>query len=176
MHGSSTKRHVLPYSLLVLLIPLVLLPVKQVSAQLWNPLDTIPRPNLVVGMIPSQTLRLCVAFPEDSRRPDSPAQVVGVRFRVYDTEGDVLAQSDEFALRERQTRCWDVRRVALPRMGEPGTGRLQVRGEVFIKLPAGAGVNKPGLLPSAEVIDNSTGETKFGQQLQGQQIQGHQLE
>jgi len=166
MYSPFLKHSVLPYGMPILLITAVLF-TERVGAQLWNPLDTIPKPNVVVGLVASETLRLCLAFPEDSRRSDRPGEGVMVRFRVLDTEGDILAQSEEIAVRERQTRCWDIRRAALPRVGEPGTGRLQVRGEVFIKLPPGAAGgrgDKPGFLFSSETIDNNTGETKVEQQ------------
>ena len=160
MCKSSTKRHILSCSMLVLLLVLALLPINQVSAQLWSALETVPS----VGLIASESLRLCFAFPESANRSERPSQAVGVRFRVFDAEGDVLAQSEEIAVRERQTRCWDVRRTALPRVGEPGTGRLQVRAiiEIRITAPPFPHQGQPGFLPSVEIIDNNTGGTKLG--------------
>lgn len=161
MSKSFIRCRAISSSRFVLIIALALLPTRQASAQPWNPLETKPKPNLVVGLIASETLRLCLASPESARRPDRPSRAAAARFRVLDVEGDVLAQSGEIAVHERQTRCWDVRRSALPRVGEPGTGRLQVRAIIEVRVTAPSNQDHPGFLPSAEIIDNSTGGTKL---------------
>jgi hypothetical protein len=170
MHTSPTGHHARSFGVLVFLVALAVWPTGQASAQLWNALSTVPSPNISVGLIAGETLRLCLSLPEQSRRSDRLAAALNFRFVVHDTVGDVIAQSDELTVRESQTQCWDVARTALLRTGEPVTGRLQARAKIEVV------VTKPlhpvHVVASAEILNSSTGETKFGYQLQGYEVQG----
>ncbi len=81
-------------------------------------------------------------------------------FTILDTEGRVVARTDEIGLDPGEFASFDFTGVDLPVASEPGTGRVQVRCEmerrffhgIAARIPQGKSV---GVL---ELIDGNTGE------------------
>ena len=48
---------------------------------------------------------------------------------ILNADGGVIARSDEITLDPGEFHSFDFKRADLPLVGEPGTGRLQVRSE-----------------------------------------------
>jgi hypothetical protein len=111
-----------------------------------------------IGFIPGQTLRFSVRNPNAPARGSEPARV---QVRLYDAQGNVLAQSEEKAVPAGQFRSFDFNRDDLRLAGEPATGRLQVRAGVGALVSVGGSSTWFDHAPvSMELIENSTGKTE----------------
>src|SRR5512134_3591636 len=86
-----------------------------------------------VGIVAGQTIRVSVA----SARLQEPQVPDKVRIRLFDTAGNVVADSEEQVLPALQTVIFDVDRDELPEGGDPGTGRFQLRATVVVTNPNG---------------------------------------
>ena len=85
---------------------------------------------------------------------------VAARIQLLDTEGEVIAQSDEIRIGPGKIRFWDVSRHQLRAQGDPGTGRLQVRTRILVTTtPLDASCSQLPVTPTLELINASTGET-----------------
>ena len=87
-----------------------------------------------IGFVPGQTLRITVAHVSTESRQDQNPPDVRVGVWLLDARGRVIAQSDEIAIPPGEFRSFDFNRDSIPLAGEPGTGRLQVRGEIRHRL------------------------------------------
>jgi hypothetical protein len=84
-----------------------------------------------IGFVFGQTLRVTVAGEEVVALPDDTiVDIVHVEVSLLDAQGRVIAQSDEIAIQSGESRSVDFKRDSIPLAGEPGTGRLQVRGQI----------------------------------------------
>ncbi|MBA3713636.1 MAG: hypothetical protein H0W76_14475 [Pyrinomonadaceae bacterium] len=111
--------------------------------------------NIVLGIVPGQTLRLSLFNPPSSGS-ETQRHPISAHVKVFDYGGNLLAQSPELVIPPSEFRSFNFSRAALPPAGEPGTGRLQVR--VRLEL-SGSPKATALLVPSLEIIDNSTGRT-----------------
>ncbi len=80
--------------------------------------------------------------------------------KLYDAQGNLLARSQEVEVPPGQFRTFDFNRDALSAAGEPGTGRLQVRADIGIRLISLDG-SKTYFPTSMEGADNRTGGNYF---------------
>lgn len=120
--------------------------------------------DFLVGIVPGQTLRITLFHQPtvgNARR-----QAVGARVKMFDENGNLIAQSADLPIPPGGFRFFAIDRLALPLPGEPGTDRLQVRAHVEIMDPfsfTSDGRASGLLLASMELIENSTGETTVQQ-------------
>lgn len=113
-----------------------------------------------VGFVSGETLRFSVFNPNALEQGGEP---VRVRTFVYDSLGRLAAQTGPVTIAPGQFYSFDYNRDALPAAGEPGTGRLQVRGRVEVLLGDGSVRSlTQNFLVSVEVIDNRSGKTSSG--------------
>ncbi|MCI0390282.1 MAG: hypothetical protein MOB07_16150 [Acidobacteria bacterium] len=155
------KHNFIRYSMILLLIGLVAMTAGQAYAQRQ---DTIEIESFSWGMSSGQLARVSVAnfaFADGSVRSRDP---ITVRIKLLDMEGEVIAQSDEIRIEPGKTRFWDVPREQIRLVGDPGTGRVQVRARIHapFKFTSEAGPPFPfgrPLAPTVEIIDAVTGRT-----------------
>jgi prepilin-type processing-associated H-X9-DG protein len=154
--GASMKINVIRYSTIVLLIGLVALAAGRANAQKRHR-NEIHIESYSWGIAPGQIARISVvnfAFGDGSVRSNDP---LVVRIQLLDTEGEVIAQSDEITAAPGQTRFWDAPRELLPASGD-STGRLQVRARILVTTDS-FDLGRSRLAPTVELIDPSTGRS-----------------
>jgi hypothetical protein len=142
-------------SMMILLIGLLTLASGRASAQESS--KHIELLSYSWGLIPGETARISVTL-RRLANPQLPEAPVSARIQLLDTEGGVIAQSDEMRLGPDQIRFWDASRNLIPAAGEPGTGRLQLRTRILITTSS-ADFDPESLMPVIEVIDGITGKT-----------------
>jgi hypothetical protein len=108
------------------------------------------------GMVHGQTLRFSLLNPNDPSQA-SGREPVRAQVRLFDANGRQLAQSSVVAIPAGEFRSFDFNRDDLPLAGEPGTGRLQLRGKIILWVRDGSA--RSGFCTSVELIKTSTGET-----------------
>jgi hypothetical protein len=113
------------------------------------------------GVIPGQMLRFSVL---NLNAPEQGSQPARAQVLLYDAQGNVLARSQEVELSPGQFRIFDFNRDDLSPAGDPGTGRLQVRGVYRLFLDDGSTLTPEQFPVSMEVVDNRTGKTVLGYQ------------
>jgi len=134
-----------------IVVALILLPVGRARAQNSGEIELL---SYSFGIIPGQKTRITV-FLRRLANPHLPADPVNVRVQLLDTEGEVIAQSDELRVLPGKTLSWDQPRALLPTSAEPG-GRIQLRARMLVTTHS---VDLDGLIPTIEVIDTLTGGT-----------------
>lgn len=125
-----------------------------------------------VGFVFGQTLRLSVAHVgTDTEQNQTPPNVrVGVW--LLDASGRTIAQSAEVPISRHEFRSINFDRAPLHLVGEPGTGRLQVRARLVMNVAApyqftdNPQAAQGLLVPSLEIVNNSTGQTAALQEQQ----------
>lgn len=122
----------------------------------------IPIPPM--GFVFGQTIRITVAHVRTDSGQDQTPPDIRVGVWLLDAQGRVIAQSEQLQIPRNEFRSFDFNRAALTLPGEPGTGRLQVHARVVMHVAEPYQFtddpNATGLLvPSLELIDNSTGRT-----------------
>jgi hypothetical protein len=153
--GAAMKINVIRYSLIVLLIGLAALASGRANAQHRN---EIIIESFTWGMSSGLTTRISVV---NVGFTDGSVRSVKTSIQLMDTEGEVIAQSDEITVGPGKIRFWDVPRDLLP-AGEP-TGRLQVRARILVTTDSfNVDRNRPPLAPTVELIDPDTGRTVMG--------------
>jgi hypothetical protein len=115
--------------------------------------------DILMGIVPGQTLRATLLNPRSSGADDMHSRV-----KLFDANGSVIAQSAELVIPPGEFRSFDFNRDALSLPGERGTGRLQVRARLEVStVDPSSLTTDPGasrlLAASFELIDNSTGHT-----------------
>jgi prepilin-type processing-associated H-X9-DG protein len=147
---ASLKCTFIRYSVTVMLIVIGALTPGQSQAQEREKQIALLSPS--VGLAAGQTAHVNVVnfvFADGSVRSRDP---IIARIQILDTEGEVIAESDEIRVAPNQTRFWDVPREQLP-SSEP-TGRIQVRVRILVTTLS-PDVNPP--LASLEIFDSATG-------------------
>src|SRR5215475_15358306 len=153
MKGASMRHNIIRYSMIVLLIGLVALAAGRANAQTDQ--KYIELLSYSLGFAPGETARISVTL----RRLANPQlPPINARIQLLDTEGGVIAQSDEIKVEPGQIRFWDAPRDLIPVSGEPRTGRLQVRTRIVVTASA-TDFDTDSLMPTIEVIDGATGRT-----------------
>jgi hypothetical protein len=147
------KHNVIRYSMIVLLIGLVTLAAGRANAQADQ--KYIELLSYSLGFAPGETARISVTLRRLANPEQSP---INARIQLLDTEGRVIAQSDEIKVEPGQIRFWDAPRNQIPVSGEPRTGRLQVRARMVVTTSA-TDFDPESLMPAIEIIDDITGRT-----------------
>lgn len=109
------------------------------------------------GMTRGQTTRIKVINPSEI----SERRIIFVQVKLFDTDGNVIAESAEIAIAPGEFRSVDFSRDAIALVGEPGSGRLQMRAQVRYR--AFFLVDRSilrGLPLSLELIDSASGNTQ----------------
>lgn len=148
------KNNVIRYSMIILLIGLCASAAGRANAQNRHR-NAIHLESLSWGLSSGQTARVSgvnVVFADGSVR------TVRARIQLLDTEGEVIAQSDEIRVAPGKIRSWDVPREVLP-PGEPN-GRIQVRVRILVTTTSfDVDRSRPPLAAALEIIDSGTGRT-----------------
>lgn len=152
MRASTTTRHILLCSLVVLLVGLA---AGRVKAQVSGHIEIS---SYSFGIIQGQKVRISVSL-HRLANPHLPQDPVNARIQLLDTDGEVIAESSELRVQPGQTRIWDQARNLLPASGEPGA-RLQLRARILVTTHSGD-LDRMSLMPTIEVIDTLTGGTVF---------------
>ena len=147
------KHNVIRYSMIVLLIGLVALTAGRANAQTDQ--KYIELLSYSLGFAPGETARISVTL-RRLANPELPP--INARIQLLDTEGKVIAQSDEIKVGPGQIRFWDAPRNQIPVSGEPRTGRLQVRTRIVVTASA-TDFDPESVMPTIEIIDGATGRT-----------------
>ena len=147
------KHNVIRYSVIVLLIGLVALAAGRANAQTDQ--KYIELLSYSLGFAPGETARISVTL-RRLANPELPP--INARIQLLDTEGKVIAQSDEIKVEPGQIRFWDAPRNQIPVSGEPRTGRLQVRARMVVTTSA-TDFDPESVMPAIEIIDGITGRT-----------------
>ena len=124
------------------------------SAQRSQPEITRNGATAVVGLARGERLRFSAFNPsttESSRENNEP---VRMQLKLYDANGNVIAQSPDVEIPPGEFRFVDFNRDDLPIAGEPGTQRAQFRTQALWGLRAHGRLQ---ISTSLEIIDNQTG-------------------
>ena len=144
--------NVIRYSMILLLIGLAVLASGRANAQRRN---EIIIESYSWGISSGLTTRVSVV---NVGFGDGSVRSVATSIQLMDTEGEVIAQSDEITVAPGKIRFWDFPRDLLP-AGEP-TGRLQVRARILVTTDSfDVDRHRPPLSPTVELIDPSTGRS-----------------
>lgn len=143
------KHHVIRYSMIVLLFGMVGLAADRANAhhreviiESWS-----------WGIARGQTARVSVV---NSALADGSVRFLKGSVQLLDTEGEVVAQSDEIRVGPGQTRFWDAPYEQIMGAREP-TARLQLRARILFEHTS-FDRNRPPLV-TLEIFDPSTGVT-----------------
>ena len=144
-------------TLLIVLFAFITLPVVWAGAQ--NQIELLSFHWGALGIVRGQTLRVSLINIGQERQ----LPLVSVVVRIHDTQGNVIAQTDETAVAPGQIRYFDFKRESLPFTGQT-PDRLQFRAVVHVK---GNRPDSPedlrrvvaALIPSFELYDQGTGRT-----------------
>jgi hypothetical protein len=147
------KHNVIRYSMIVLLIGLAALTAGRANAQTNQ--KYIELLSYSLGFAPGETARISVTL-RRLANPELPP--INARIQLLDTEGRVIARSDEIKVEPGQIRFWDAPRNQIPLSGEPRTGRLQVRTRIVVTTLS-TDFDPESVMPEIEIIDGATGRT-----------------
>ena len=106
----------------------------------------------LLGLVQRQSLRVNVAHPDRSGQH----QLLRARVEFHDAIGNLIAQSGELVISPRGFGSYDLPRSALSLTGEPGTGRVQMAANIFLKFDPGS---SDSVAVTLEFVDNSTGRS-----------------
>ena len=117
-----------------------------------------------LGIARGQTLRVTAfnGMPAAVGDPKGGGLRVLVAPLIFDHDGNLLAEADEIAVEPGESHSFDFNRDDLELAGDPGTGRLQVRGEIRYRLFALVDRTRmawSSVSASLEIMDGTTGET-----------------
>ena len=146
------KHNAIRYSMIVLLVGLLALAADRANAQDSHKNEIIIE-SFSWGIAAGQTARVSVmnvAFADGSVRFIKGSIV------LLDTEGEVVAQSDEIRVEPGQTLFWDAPYEQIVGTREP-TGRLQLRARILFEKRS-FDRNRPPLV-TLEIFDPRTGAT-----------------
>ena len=147
----SMNHNLIRCSLIVLMIGSVALAAGRANAQDRN---EIIIESLPWGITPGLTARVSVA---QFAFADGSVRFVSASIQLLDTEGEVVAQSEEIRVEPGKTRFWDAPYEQIGGVREPGTGRLQLRARIQFE-ESSFDRDRPPLV-ALELFDSSTGVT-----------------
>ena len=147
------KHNLIRYSMIVLLVGLTAHAADRANAQV-RPRNEIIIESFSWGMTPGQTARISVVL--NAAFADGSVRSVTGRIQLLDTEGEVVAQSDEIRVEPGQTRFWDAPYEQIGGAREPN-GRLQLRARILFEKRSFDSSRPP--LAALEIFDSSTGVT-----------------
>jgi len=98
------------------------------------------------------------AFNPVTTKSGSPNEPISLRLRVFDAQGNVIAESPEVRIPPGEFRSVDFNHDELPIAGEPGTTRKQIRTQALWGLRHRNTIHVP---TSLEIVDSTTGSGKF---------------
>lgn len=152
----SMKHNIIRCSLIVLLIGSLAVAAGQAySRENEKHIQLLSFPY---GIASGQTVRTSMGL--NVTFQDGSVKFVRARIQLLDIEGEVIAESDEIRVAAGEIRFWDVSRDQIRAEGDPGTGRIQVRGRILVTTSSfDVNRNRPLLLATLEVIDSGTGRT-----------------
>jgi len=152
----SMKHNIILRSLIVLLIGSVALAAGQAySRENEKHIQLLSFPY---GIVSGQTVRTSIGL--NVTFADGSVKSLRARIQLLDTEGEVIAESDELRVAPGEIRFWDLSRDQIRAEGDPGTGRIQVRARILVTTSSfDVNRNRPPLLAALEVIDSGTGRT-----------------
>ena len=153
------KHNVNRYGTILLLIGLVALAAGRANAQDRHR-NEIHIESLSWGVSSGQTARISVVNSlsvDGSTRSTAP---IIVRIQLLNTEGEVLAESDEITVEPGNIRFWDAPYEQIGGLRE-ATGRLQLRATIALRNFVTNPINNRNDLPLAtlEIFDPVTGRT-----------------
>ena len=147
--GSTMKRNSTTYSMIVLLIGLIALTAARTYAQ-TNSTKQIELLSYSFGLSQGASTKIKIfVCPSAPGRQVTP---VSARIQILDTEGEVIAQSDEIKVAPGKIRFWDV-----PRNLAAG-GRIEVAARILVT-PQTDNIDPELILPTIESIDDFTNNT-----------------
>jgi prepilin-type processing-associated H-X9-DG protein len=147
------KHSVIRQSMIILLVGLVAAAADRAYAQDSHRNEIIIE-SLSWGIAPGKTARVSVV---NFVFLDGSVRSVRGRIQLLDTEGAVVAQSDEIRVEPGQTRFWDAAYEQIGGDPEPPTGRLQLRARIVFEKRS-FDPNRPPVV-GLEILDSSTGVT-----------------
>lgn len=123
--------------------------------------------SVLLGLTPGQTLRVTLAHVSGPAGQNQTPPDVQVGVWLLDSSGRVIAQSAQVPIPRNEFHSFDFNRAALGLPGEAGTGRLQVRARLMMNVAEPYRFTDDPratflLVPSLELVDNSTGRTAVG--------------
>jgi hypothetical protein len=119
------------------------------------------------GMVPDQMLRFTVFNQNETDSRRGGITKLGSKLLIIQGDGSYIGQSDEITILAGEFRSFDVKRDDLRLAGEPGTGRLQVRGKIILWVREGSAHSGFSPTISVELINSSTGRTAAATQGRG---------
>jgi hypothetical protein len=143
------KHNIIRYSMIVLLIGSVAL-----GAGRPDRPEMLDLNGVSFGITPGQTARVSVA---QFVFVDGSVRFVSASIQLLDTEGEVVAQSEEIRVGPGKTRFWDAPYEQIGGVREPGTGRLQLRARILFE-ESSFDRDRPPLV-ALELFNSSTGVT-----------------
>lgn len=114
------------------------------SAGSQNNLKQIALFSPPISFVSGETFRVSVVNPNAMEQ--GSARVNG-KVKLFDASGRLLAESEEVVLPPNQTRNFDFLRDDLHVVGEPVTGRLEVRAEIHYRYIESRGQISPNHFP-----------------------------
>ena len=116
------------------------------------------RGTVLAGFIPGESLRFSIA----NLRPEKGGGPIRAQVRLFDAQGNVLKSSAEVEVLPGQFHTVRFDRADLPLTGEEVTGRVQVRGEIILKVAASPEQIRPEEFPIViELVNNAKGDTNI---------------
>jgi hypothetical protein len=150
------KHRLTRFGMLVLLIGLIALAAGRASGQSGHHGEIIVESSSW-GISSGQTARISVVhlpgLGDGSVRTNDPAIV---RIQLLDTEGQMVAQSDDIRIEPGKTRFWDAPYEQIAGAREP-TGRLQLRARLVLERRSSDRHHPP--VVTLDIFDSSTGAT-----------------
>ena len=143
------------YLAIVLLI--VLVAMTAVTVKAYERHNEVIVESSSFGMASGQTARISVMNWVLADGSTGTTATVIACIQLLDTEGAIIAQSNEITIEPGNIRFWDVARESLPLTGNQGA-RIQVRPRVRVTTLS-MDVERSRIMPSIELIDSGSGRT-----------------
>jgi hypothetical protein len=115
--------------------------------------------NDTIMGVPLGHMLLVTLFNPPASGSEAQGEPVSVHVKVFDGNGNQIAQSPELVIPQGEFCSVAFNRNALPILGEPGTNRAQVRIKPFFTFES---ERRSPVVGSIEIVDASTGRTKVG--------------
>ena len=152
--NTITKPLTLTLAVVVLLVIGTIWTAERAGANGRSDINDIYIFRSTIGTISEQSFRVSVV-----NTAISPGDTVVWTYKVTNTGGVPLYESERIQVAPGEFRFSDVFRRDLNTEGEPGTGRAQVMVIITIQVPAGS--NPDDFRVSLELMDNHTGATRW---------------